>query len=258
MSKSQIDEMISKGERFITCFQFALQNGHKIYLTSADTKVTYENICYMPNSGISLDSCYFNDSAHNKIKLKGIFEKDGIEKNLYLDSMNVKIFFHFPQKALFLEWLELYYSEIQYDGMSFVLTLKSEIFKLHKSVLHNFSTNCRANFGDSKCKVQSIAYSAIYDVVSIIKDTIKIAGCTRPDGFFTGGSISFHDGSSYEIKSHIQHNLVVTRHCTQHWAPEAYVRVTLTPSCDKKFITCCNKYNNAVNFRGEPNIPWCQ
>ena len=26
-------------------------------------------------------------------------------------------------------------------------------------------------------------------------------------------------------------------------------------SCDKNFITCCNKFNNAVNFRGEPFIP---
>lgn len=26
-------------------------------------------------------------------------------------------------------------------------------------------------------------------------------------------------------------------------------------SCDKKFITCCNKFNNAINFRGEPFIP---
>lgn len=25
--------------------------------------------------------------------------------------------------------------------------------------------------------------------------------------------------------------------------------------CDKRFITCCNKFNNAVNFRGEPFIP---
>lgn len=26
-------------------------------------------------------------------------------------------------------------------------------------------------------------------------------------------------------------------------------------TCDKKFITCCNKFNNAVNFSGEPFIP---
>ncbi len=27
-------------------------------------------------------------------------------------------------------------------------------------------------------------------------------------------------------------------------------------SCDKTFRICCNKYNNAVNFRGEPFIPY--
>ena len=31
--------------------------------------------------------------------------------------------------------------------------------------------------------------------------------------------------------------------------------VELVAGCDKKFITCCNKFNNAVNFRGEPLIP---
>ena len=30
--------------------------------------------------------------------------------------------------------------------------------------------------------------------------------------------------------------------------------VKLTAGCDKKFITCCNKFNDAVNFRGEPTI----
>jgi hypothetical protein len=31
--------------------------------------------------------------------------------------------------------------------------------------------------------------------------------------------------------------------------------IYLMSSCDKTFITCCNKFNNAVNFRGEPFIP---
>lgn len=26
-------------------------------------------------------------------------------------------------------------------------------------------------------------------------------------------------------------------------------------TCDKSFLTCCNTYNNALNFRGEPHIP---
>lgn len=258
MSKNQINEMIADRQRFIICFQFVLQNGQEIHLTSSDTKILYDNICYIPNSGISLDSAHFNDSAHNEVKLKGIFEHGGIEKNFDLDGMNVKIFFHFPQKSLFLEWIELFYSEIQYDGMSFTLILKPEIFKLHKSILQNFSTNCRANFGDNKCKVVRMEYSAIYEVVSIIENSIRIAGCTRPDGFFTGGEVSFNDGSNYDIKSHIGDNIILFKHCVQECVVGVVLRITLTPSCDKKFITCCNKYNNALNFRGEPQIPWCQ
>ena len=25
--------------------------------------------------------------------------------------------------------------------------------------------------------------------------------------------------------------------------------------CDKQFNTCINKFNNAINFRGEPHLP---
>ncbi len=31
--------------------------------------------------------------------------------------------------------------------------------------------------------------------------------------------------------------------------------VKIISGCDKNFITCCNKFNNAINFRGEPLIP---
>ena len=250
MSKEIINEMISNGAKFVTCFQLELKNSQRIYLTSSDRKILYKNICYLPNSGLAIESASFNDSAHNEIRIKGIFETGGIDKNLDLDGMNVRIFFHFPQKSLFLEWLMLSYGEIQYDGMSFVLILSPEIFKLHKSVLQNFGTTCRANFGDSQCKVQSLEYAAIYDVVSIEKDIVKISGCTRPDGFFNGGKISFNDGCGYEIKSHVNHSLVLTKYCMSI-APTC---VTLIPSCDKNFITCCNRYKNAVNFRGEPKI----
>ena len=29
----------------------------------------------------------------------------------------------------------------------------------------------------------------------------------------------------------------------------------LTAGCDKEFNTCISKFNNAINFRGEPNLP---
>ena len=29
----------------------------------------------------------------------------------------------------------------------------------------------------------------------------------------------------------------------------------ITAGCNKEFSTCCSKFNNAINFRGEPNLP---
>lgn len=254
MSKEVINDLIAGGERFISCFQFCLKDGKVISLTSSDQKIIYENISYLPNSGIIIENALFNDSAHNSMTLKGVFELGGIDKNLDLDGARVKIFYHFPQKTLLLQWLDMWFSEIKYDGLNFILTLKSEIFKLHKNVLQNFSTNCRANFGDNKCKVQVVAYSGFYEVISIENNIIKIGDCTRPDGFFTGGRASFNDGSVYEIKSHSKSLLTLFKHC----ALKAPQRVILAPSCDKNFVTCCNRYKNAVNFRGEPSLPWQQ
>jgi uncharacterized phage protein (TIGR02218 family) len=32
-------------------------------------------------------------------------------------------------------------------------------------------------------------------------------------------------------------------------------RVELREGCDKKFATCTERFNNAINFRGEPHLP---
>lgn len=252
MSSKIIGDMISEGHKFITCFDLVLNNKKVIYLNSSNNILVHDEISYLPNSGVVLSSAEFNDSAHNEIKLKGIFEKGGIEQNLNLDAAMIKIFFYFPQKSLFLSWLILECEKIEHDGMSFVLILKNQTMKLHQSVLQTFSTTCRANFGDKKCKIDINRYSEYYDVISIESNIVKTSGSLKPDGFYNGGKLVFQNGFSYDIKTHVKNMLVLTKNCDAN----APLRATLIPSCDKKFVTCCNRYDNAVNFRGEPNIPF--
>jgi uncharacterized phage protein (TIGR02218 family) len=38
-------------------------------------------------------------------------------------------------------------------------------------------------------------------------------------------------------------------------AVESGCRVELREGCDKRFETCVTRFNNAVNFRGEPHLP---
>jgi uncharacterized phage protein (TIGR02218 family) len=252
VSKNIINAQLAAGEHFAFCFQFNLKNGDVLHLTSCDIKIMTENNYYEPYSGLKIDLCTFNDSAHDEVKISGVFEPRGISKNLKLDESTVRISYYFFRTKLYAEWLTYMFDKIQYDGMNFELFIKSEAVKLQQSILKNFSTTCRTNFGDAKCKVEITFYSGMYNVVHIEKNVINISECTRPDGFFDGGKIIFYSGITYDIKTHTKHALILKSPCDEK-VPQ---RVTLTPGCDKKFITCCNKYNNAVNFRGEPAIPW--
>jgi hypothetical protein len=36
---------------------------------------------------------------------------------------------------------------------------------------------------------------------------------------------------------------------------EAGVLVELVEGCDRRFVTCCQRFANAANFRGEPYLP---
>jgi uncharacterized phage protein (TIGR02218 family) len=38
-------------------------------------------------------------------------------------------------------------------------------------------------------------------------------------------------------------------------AVDAGCRVELREGCDKRFATCVSRFDNAVNFRGEPHLP---
>ena len=72
--------------------------------------------------------------------------------------------------------------------------------------------------------------------------------------------ISF-DLKLYSITKKYESNLLqfYSTSCRAQFGDE---RCSVDPSgfdgkgCDKSFRMCCNKYNNAVNFRGEPFIPY--
>lgn len=248
-----ITNLLESGESFTTCFEFFLATKEKLFLTSSNKSIEVNGKNYLPYSGLNLESFEFNDSSHNHIKLSGIFETKGINNSHILDKSEIGIFFYFPNKKLIFEWVTYHFGKIEHDGLKFVIILNSEIFKLHKTLLQNYSRNCRAAFGDSKCKIDPSVYSICYDVTEVNDSEIKIAGMLKPDGFFTNGKANFDDGLIYHINDHKGSSIILSK--ALYCDIKKHKRVILTPGCDKNITTCCNKYGNAINFRGEPYIP---
>jgi uncharacterized phage protein (TIGR02218 family) len=80
---------------------------------------------------------------------------------------------------------------------------------------------------------------------------------TQPNGYFSGGIIRFssgaNNGQSIEIRefSGGRFSLFLP-------LPNSIVvgdTYTVIAGCDKMFDTCIARFNNALNFRGEPHVP---
>jgi len=83
------------------------------------------------------------------------------------------------------------------------------------------------------------------------------AGLTSTSGYFDNGLIVFTsgvlDGLTFEIKSWDGTDLKMFLPLPSQ--PAASDTFTITPGCDHTTSDCINKFNNIVNFKGEPFIP---
>lgn len=137
---------------------------------------------------------------------------------------------------------------------------------------------CRAELGDVKCKVDMDKYiqdgsvESVVSAVSIVPNAglLQIGSATpsnpAPAGWFDDGILTWtsgdNSGLSNQIKSWDGTTLIFTLPMFAQptgGTPSVGDTFTITPGCnhsaDPDTGDCQNKFQNIINFRGEPNIP---
>jgi uncharacterized phage protein (TIGR02218 family) len=125
--------------------------------------------------------------------------------------------------------------------------------KLMSNVSQVFSNNCRANLGDEFCKFKPVWIEGVVTKVlgknSWIDDSLN-----QDNGYFNYGIVRFktggNAGNSFEVKEFLEKR--VTTCLSLPYPIEVGCEYQIMVGCDKKFLSCVGKFNNAVNFRGEP------
>jgi uncharacterized phage protein (TIGR02218 family) len=232
-------------------FYINTQNAKEYYLTSANEAVTYDGIIYLPYSGLSLISGAFNDSAENHIILHGVFEKLGISKNDKFLGTNIKIMC--LQDNKFKHLVTYICTQYNINDLDFEIRCEPESIKYGQSLLQMFSKTCRAKFGDDKCGVNIDDYAVNCKLLSYDFNLLTCDIQDVEDGYFKGGKLRTSDHQEFKILTH--NDVYIEIDSTLELDFSGYKIITLVPSCDKNFRTCCYSFNNAVNFRGEPAIP---
>lgn len=148
-----------------------------------------------------------------------------------------------------------------------IISLKLEDFSklLEMKQTTRFSKICRATLGDERCKVNLTLEKYIYygKVTSVIDEYHSFIGNhdrsdRKPDFFFINGIIEFTSTDLPKIKYSIAMSKADGTIYIRETLPfgiKEKTTYTITLGCNKTLQDCKNKFQNSLNFYGEPHIP---
>jgi len=249
----------------ITCWKLTRQDGEMFGFTNHDRDVVIDSVVYKAATGFTPSMVASTGNlAVDNLDVEGMLADDAItETDIHAgkyDFAEIEIFqanYADPTQGklrLRCGWL----GEVSYGSDRFVAEVRGLTQRLTKTLGELFSPACRAHLGDARCKVNMAAYTFTGSINSVAsKIVFKDNARTEAAGYFDYGSITFtsgaNDGISMEIKSFFDKTITLVM--PMPFVVSAGDAYSITAGCDKTFETCILRFNNAVNFRGEPHLP---
>ncbi len=254
-----------------TCLKLTRRDNTVFGFTDHDAPVMFEGVTYAPTSGFTPSAVASAASlAVDNVEIEGVLSSDVIREQdlragLY-DFAEIDMFLinyqDTTQGTLHLKtgWM----GEVTVRSGQFTAEVRGLSQRLSQTTGELFSASCRAQLGDNRCTVNLTAHTVTGTLTTIIHSAFDMVDSARtePSGVFTFGLLTFTSGANaglqMEVKEHAATAGVGGRFTLAMPMPypmaigDAY---SLTKGCDKTLDTCFARFNNVVNFRGEPFVP---
>ena len=255
-----------------TCWRLARRDGVVFRATDHDGDLEVEGETYRARAGYSRTAVASEAGlAVGNVDLEGVLDDAGLEADalragLY-DGAEVRIFvvnWQDPSQGtlrLRRGWLgEVTLSSegqwrTELRGMSQVLAQR---------LIEPYTPDCRADLGDARCGVEigdpqwtrPGLVTAPLDALSFTA-VIDVEG--KPNDWFTGGVIIFTSGQNSGRAIEVRGSDLATGDLVLSFPPPFPVGTgdafEIYPGCDKRLSTCIDRFNNVLNFRGDPFVP---
>jgi uncharacterized phage protein (TIGR02218 family) len=145
--------------------------------------------------------------------------------------------------------------EISIDGDGFSAELRGAATKLDKAFCPSTSPQCRAQFGDNRCRIDLAGRTRRATILASAEGELTL---DQPVGDeFLLGRLRFMRGENCGRSTAIiaVDEAIVRVRDLPRGEIKAGCVVELREGCDKRFQTCIERFANAANFRGEPHLP---
>lgn len=138
------------------------------------------------------------------------------------------------------------------------LTVKSDLELLNKKMPCNlYQPSCPNTLYDSSCGLTKASYGAASTVASGSSLSQINCGLAQSAGYFNQGTLTFSSGPNSGLSRTIRSYSPGVITLAMPLLTPCGVGNTFTAyaGCDRTQATCTGKFNNLVNFRGQPYVP---
>ena len=145
---------------------------------------------------------------------------------------------------------------IEQRGREFAAEMLGPLAILDAPVVPLTSPTCRAALGDRDCRVALAPLTQALRAVAVSGREVTLDAPVAAE-MFVLGRLRWLDGAATGLTSPIiaQGTDSVMLAEVPPQLPVLPVRVELRQGCDKRLATCAGRFANAVNFRGEAQLP---
>lgn len=244
------------------CWRIERADGAGLALTSHDEALTHDGVAFIPTPGMTPASVSRSLGLEpDSGEIAGALSSDALEADdLALgrwDGAGIRLSAvdWADPGAEAIELLAGELGELSTRGDSFTAELRGAAWRLEQPVCPATSPGCRAHFGDKKCRVDLAGRTSFATVVACDGGELTLDRSIGDE--YLLGRLRYLRGANCGLSTTIiaiSGAAVRVRDLPRELV-EIGFRVELRHGCDKRFATCVTRFDNAVNFRGEPHLP---
>lgn len=273
-------ELAANLSTIATCWRILRTDSQEFFFTDHDIDLVVDGDIYEAASGMLPTGLSQNRGlAVDNMEVVAFLESDKIDEaeiNARLfDYATVDIFLvnhaDLTQGKLYLaqDW-QLGAVEIRDNAVQ--VEIRSKAGLLAQNITAIYSPDCRADLGDSQCGIDLADSAQTYwgtGAVTSMTDNQTFIDSSRSEAtdvfrygkitWSTPGSADTYLGNNAGLEMEIKSFNPATKEFVLFEAMPYEISVddeyTVTYGCDKSKATCRDRFDNVVNFRGEPFIP---
>lgn len=265
----------SRASTLARCLRIERLDGQVFAFTEHDADIDFDGDTYLASGALSLSTTKLSgDLAVDDSEAQGAQEATGIGQSEVLAGL-----FDGARWQLFeVDWTQPWlganplgwgwFGRVRAVGQRVTAELLGPTVQLQRAIGEIYQPGCRANLGDARCKVSLAAHTFSGEVTAVTDNRVfDVTGAGSPpdsltpptgdDAYFAGGLLTWTSGANEGVSMEVSslEGSTLTLLLPMPTDVEAGDTFTLVAGCDHTITTCRDRFNNVLNFRGEPHAP---